>query len=263
MTLHVKSPIFRTTAEYEGCATWNAPRGVSSFHVLVRAFGDAYMRRENVRHATFFVCAGSDGLGNEARGEKKGKSMKTTFAIVAALCAASFATAAGADDIETGGRDVYASATTPLAVSLAPGFGVPDEDWNICGIRLNIFAGKHHDISFLDVGTIANLAAGEANGLQLAGVYNQADSCGGALQIAGVANRCDNGFVGIQSALVNAAGTVAGGLQIGVFNRTESLTGLQIGVVNYTHEAVGLQIGLLNVIADSPCAIMPIVNIGF
>ena len=57
MTLHVKSPIFRTKAEYEGCAAWNAPRGVSSLHVLVRAFGDAYMRRENVRHATLLFCA--------------------------------------------------------------------------------------------------------------------------------------------------------------------------------------------------------------
>ena len=39
MTLTVKSPISRTKAEYEGCAAWY-PRGVSSHHVLVRAFGD-------------------------------------------------------------------------------------------------------------------------------------------------------------------------------------------------------------------------------
>ena len=67
MTLHVKSPIFRTKAEYEGCAAWNAPRGVSSLHVLVRAFGDAYMRRENVRHATLLFCA-------EGVGPRKGKA---------------------------------------------------------------------------------------------------------------------------------------------------------------------------------------------
>ena len=35
------------------------PRGVSSYHVLVRAFGDAYMRRENVRHATLLFRAES------------------------------------------------------------------------------------------------------------------------------------------------------------------------------------------------------------
>ena len=60
MTLHVKSPISRTKAEYEGCATWY-PRGVSSHHVLVRAFGDAYMRRENVRHATLLFRAEGSG----------------------------------------------------------------------------------------------------------------------------------------------------------------------------------------------------------
>ena len=57
MTLDVKSPISRDKAEYEGCAAWSNPRGVSSNHVLSRAFGDAYIRRENVRHATFSFCA--------------------------------------------------------------------------------------------------------------------------------------------------------------------------------------------------------------
>ena len=52
MTLAQKSPISRTKAEYEGCATWSIPRGVSSHHVLVQAFGDALCRREKVRHAT-------------------------------------------------------------------------------------------------------------------------------------------------------------------------------------------------------------------
>ena len=33
------------------------PRGVSSHHVLLWAFGDAYMRRENVRHATLLFRA--------------------------------------------------------------------------------------------------------------------------------------------------------------------------------------------------------------
>ena len=65
MTLAQKSPISRTKAEYEGCATWSIPRGVSSHHVLVRAFGDALCRRENVRHATLLFCAKSVN----ARGE--------------------------------------------------------------------------------------------------------------------------------------------------------------------------------------------------
>ena len=67
MTLTVKSPISRTKAEYEGCATWCIPRGVSSYRVLVRAFGDAYRRHENVRHATFLFAPDGVGLTGLAR----------------------------------------------------------------------------------------------------------------------------------------------------------------------------------------------------
>jgi len=35
------------------------PRGVSSNHVFQRAFGDAYCRHENARHATLLFRAGS------------------------------------------------------------------------------------------------------------------------------------------------------------------------------------------------------------
>ena len=68
MTLTVKSPISRTKAEYEGCAMWCIPRGVSSHRVLVRAFGDAYRRHENVRHAAFSF--------SRQRGELNGTGVK-------------------------------------------------------------------------------------------------------------------------------------------------------------------------------------------
>ena len=35
-------------------------RGVSSHHVLTQAFGDAYFRREKVRHATFYFAPDED-----------------------------------------------------------------------------------------------------------------------------------------------------------------------------------------------------------
>ena len=43
---------------------------MSSHHVLQRAFGDAYIRRENVRHATLLsaprvVCLGKTGAGED------------------------------------------------------------------------------------------------------------------------------------------------------------------------------------------------------
>jgi hypothetical protein len=43
---------------------------VSSHHVLLWAFGDAYFRREKVRHATLFFCAKSVNVqGNGAEGD--------------------------------------------------------------------------------------------------------------------------------------------------------------------------------------------------
>ena len=38
-------------------------------HVLRRAFGDAYMRRENVRHATLLFCAESVNVRTIGAGE--------------------------------------------------------------------------------------------------------------------------------------------------------------------------------------------------
>ena len=57
MTLHVKSPISEVERNTKVALRGVIPRGVSSCHVLLRAFGDAYMRRENVRHATLLFRA--------------------------------------------------------------------------------------------------------------------------------------------------------------------------------------------------------------
>ena len=64
MTLKVKSPISRDKAEY-GVALRGYPRGVSSDHVLSRAFGDAYFRRVKVRHATLLFSVSESGVCNE------------------------------------------------------------------------------------------------------------------------------------------------------------------------------------------------------
>ncbi len=56
-SLEVKSPISSRKAEYEVALRGQVPRGVSSNHVLRRAFGDAYLKHENVRHATLLFCA--------------------------------------------------------------------------------------------------------------------------------------------------------------------------------------------------------------
>jgi len=154
-------------------------------------------------------------------------------------------------------------ATTPLAVSIFPGFQLPGDDWDVAGLRLNIFAGRHNNVYAVDIGGIANLAKGEVCGIEAALIYNQIGHSNGLLQIAGIANYCKDGLVGVQIAPINLTGTINGGWQIGIFNRTEALTGLQLGLVNYAYQAKGVQIGLLNIMSDSMVPVAPIVNLGF
>ena len=56
-------------------ASRGKPRGVLSSHVFQRAFGDAYRRRENVRHATLLFRAEGVNVRTMAR-EKKNKNVR-------------------------------------------------------------------------------------------------------------------------------------------------------------------------------------------
>lgn len=181
-----------------------------------------------------------------------------------------------AQQVDLGG--VGSQEWSPFAVSVVPPAEWPSENWSVYGVRLNLFAGRHDDVAFLDIGGIANLATGEMAGISTAGLYNQVAESPGALQTAGIVSLCHNSFSGIQVSGVFAkvadlmtglqvspialSGTLQG-LQIGVFNRVERMVGLQVGVVNYAYQADGLQIGLLNAIADSQMPVMPLANIGF
>ena len=159
--------------------------------------------------------------------------------------------------------DNCGEAITPFALSIFPGCQLPGDAWDVCGLRLNVFAGRHNNVYAVDIGGIANLAKGEVCGIEAALIYNQIGHSNGLLQIAGIANYCKDGLVGVQIAPINLTGTINGGWQIGLFNRTEALTGLQLGLVNYAYQAQGVQIGLLNIISDSTIPVMPIVNLGF
>ena len=135
---------------------------------------------------------------------------------------------------------------SPLSVSILPAVEFPLQDWDVYGLRICVFAGRHHDVGGLDIGGLVNLATGDAIGLQLSGIFA----------------KTDNTLTGCQISPISFAGTLEG-IQIGVFNRTEGLFGLQIGVVNFAYQASGVQLGLVNIIADSELPVLPIVNIGF
>lgn len=167
---------------------------------------------------------------------------------------------------------------TPLAISLVPPVQFPDENWDVCGLRLNLFVGRHRDVSFVDLGLLGNNVDGNLTGLEVAGLFNRIGSSDGAIQVAGLFNYVERDFCGVQgSLLVNRSdgdleglqlgsvnlGQDVSGLQVGLFNRAERANGLQIGLVNYAYQMQGVQIGLINVIADSNVPFMIGLNAAF
>ena len=189
-------------------------------------------------------------------------SLLKAVVMTVALCASNVSMAADARMVPTASYN-SGCAQTPLALSFFPGFQLPGEDWDVGGLRLDVFVGRHNNVYALDIGGLANLSKGENCGIEVAGIYNQIGSSKGLLQVAGIANYCKDSFVGLQIAPINVTGTVSGGWQIGLFNRVEAFTGLQLGLVNYAYQSKGAQIGLLNIISDSMLPVLPIVNLGF
>lgn len=165
----------------------------------------------------------------------------------------------------------------PIAISLVPPAQVPLSDWDVFGVRLNVFVGEHRNVAFVDGGVLGNIVNGSLLGVQLAGIYNEVGSSCGAIQVAGFFNHIKHDFCGIQLSLVNRVdgdmqGLQAGlvnltqdgaGLQFGVFNRAERFSGLQLGVANYAYQLQGLQVGVFNVIEDSSVPFMPVINVAF
>lgn len=162
------------------------------------------------------------------------------------ICAVTMFVASSAFSQNASPDTAYERDWSPLSVSILPAVEFPPQDCDVYGLRINVFAGKHHDVCGIDVGTIADIAAGDVLGLQTSGIFA----------------RTYNTLTGCQISPIALAGTLEG-IQIGIFNRTEALWGIQIGVVNYAYQANGVQLGLINIIADSELPIFPIVNIGF
>ena len=166
----------------------------------------------------------------------------------------------------------------PFALSVVPPVEMPGESWDVYGLRLNLFVGRHRDVAFVDVGLLGNNVAGNLMGIEVAGLFNRIGSSDGAIQVAGLFNYAERDFCGVQGAiLVNSTdgdmegfqlaavnlGQDVSGLQIGLFNRAERANGLQIGLVNYAHQMQGVQIGLINVISDSTVPFMIGINAAF
>lgn len=167
---------------------------------------------------------------------------------------------------------------SPFALSLVPPAQMPAESYDIYGLRLSLFVGKHRDVGYVDVGVFGSMVTGNLAGIQVSGLYNRIGESDGAIEIGGLLNYCERDFSGVQVScllntvlgdmeglqvsLVNTAADFAG-LQIGAINRVERGSGLQIGVVNYAYQLEGLQLGLININSGSTVPCMVGLNFAF
>jgi len=123
---------------------------------------------------------------------------------------------------------------------------VPAENYDVAGLRIDLFYGKCRNLTGLDAGVVVNHATGNVTGLQACFVVNYVEK----------------DFTGLQIGLVNIA-TKVNALQIGLFNGADDMSGLQIGVINDTRMMRGCQIGVINVIENSDISFLPIINFFF
>ena len=166
----------------------------------------------------------------------------------------------------------------PVALAVVPSLEAPGPDRDIVGLRLNLLAGLHRNVSFLDMGVLADLVEQDSYGVTVAGLWNSTGSARGALQAAGVINLChgdcyglqaagihsrtEGVFIGLQAAALCFAET-SKGLQAGAINRTGTLEGVQVGLSKFAERSTGIQLGLVNVMPDGRYPVMPVFNLGF
>ncbi len=133
---------------------------------------------------------------------------------------------------------------------------VPTPDFDIGGLRLNIFYGTCCNFDGLDVG-IVGVSRNHANGW-LVNVVSVAHGDGIGLNTGGV-NYFGGDFKGLQIGIANRinSGDI---FQIGVYNGAYDAQGMQIGVINTATKLQGLQIGIVNVIQNSDVSFCPIIN---
>ena len=198
--------------------------------------------------------------------------------------ASAFAAVATVQQVEPGVRPVYNSGTgvmpagaqeaiprasrqlqkdSLIGIGFAPGmFGfftplqAPGPDYDVGGIRLNLFYGTCCNFDGLDIGFVG-VSKNHANGW-LFNVVSVAYGDGLGLHTGGV-NYLSGDFKGLQFGIANwiDSGDV---FQIGIYNGAYDVQGLQIGVINTANKMQGLQIGAVNIISHSDLSFFPIIN---
>ena len=198
--------------------------------------------------------------------------------------ASAFAAVATVQQVEPGVRPVYNSGTGVMpagaqeampkanrqlqkdnlvGIGFAPGmFGfftplqAPGPDYDVGGLRLNLFYGTCCNFDGLDIGFVG-VSKNHANGW-LINLVSVAYGDGLGLHTGGV-NYFGGDFKGLQIGFANwiDSGDV---FQIGIYNGAYDVQGLQIGVINTANKMQGLQIGAVNIISNSDLSFFPIIN---
>lgn len=137
-----------------------------------------------------------------------------------------------------------ARAEKPVNLSLVTPIQVFNESEAIVGFRFNLFYGRQASMTGLDLGLV-NHVTGDLRGVQW-----------------GLANIVEGSGMGWQWGAVNYTRGSFVGAQTGAFNYAGTMKGLQFGLVNWAGSMQkGIQIGLANIIErDGWLPFMVIVN---
>jgi len=135
---------------------------------------------------------------------------------------------------------------TPFQGSIFNPAQIFSESTEVRGVRVNVLYGRNSSVEWLDVGSV-NSVEERAGGLQLAGVANLAGRVDG-IQIGGLFNEAEGRVRGLQAcAPLNHADEI-GGLQLASHNFSRAVAGAQIGSGNLAEDRLsGLQLaGIVN-----------------
>ncbi|HUK81571.1 MAG TPA: hypothetical protein VLZ12_02960 [Verrucomicrobiae bacterium] len=135
----------------------------------------------------------------------------------------------------------------PFQLALvAPAQLVPSDE-SIQGLRLNFIFGSNNNVSGVDIG-LAHETKGDFTGIAF-GIVSFVHGEGRGLQFNGIYTEATKRMAG---------------LQVGMFNHSNSMHGLQLGLVNIADDMTGVQIGLWNEIRNKQqLPVLPLFNACF
>ena len=132
---------------------------------------------------------------------------------------------------------------------------------DLVGLRITVpYSTKQENVTGVDVGLWG--CSEYFEGVQLNLLRNDVnDSCAG-FQVGCYNSVARGDLFGIQVGLWNESQSHRG-VQFGAINVSGDTQGVQIGLINRCETMYGFQIGLINIIRGAEFQFMPIVNIGF